>query len=119
MALKSEKDSELHTKWFHQENGKTMMQRIHRMEVQARTGIVYTIAKDDLPDVVHTSAGERFKGAHLAQILLKPEKIPQRTPYTATVANPFPSLRDLANMGFGILAFLLLRFIIFFVAAGL
>lgn len=119
MALKSEKDSEQHTKWVHVENGKVMVRRIHRMEIQARTGVMYRLRGKDLPDFIQTSAGDGYKGAHLAQILLKPEKIPQRTPYTATVANPYPSLRDLANMGFGILGFLLLRFIIFVVAAGL
>ena len=119
MALKSEKETESHTKWVHTENGKVMVRRIHRMEVQARTGVMYTLRGKDLPDFIETSAGDGFKGAHLAQILLKPEKIPQRTPYTAAVANPFPSLRDLGNMAFGVLAFLLLRFFIFVVAAGL
>ena len=119
MALTSEEETVSHTKWVHVENGKVMVRRIHRMEIQARTGVMYTLRGKDLPDFVQTSAGEGYKGAHLAQILLKPEKISRRTPYTATVANPFPSLRDLGNMGFGVLAFLLLRFIIFVVAAGL
>ena len=117
MALKSDKETDGHTMWFHMENGKTIARRIHKMEVQARTGIVYTITKKDLPDVIHTSAGEGFKGAHLAQILLKPEKISQAKPYTAAIANPFPSLRDIGNMAIGILGFLLLRFIIV-LAAG-
>jgi hypothetical protein len=113
MALKSDKEDEQYTKWVHVENGKVMVRRIHRMEIQARTGVMYTLRGKDLPDFVQTSAGDGYKGAHLAQILLKPEKIARRAPYTPTVANAFPSLRDLANMGMGILGFLLLRFIVF------
>ena len=112
MALKSEKEADGHTLWFHMENGKTITRRIHTMQVQDRLGTIHTITKDNLPDVVHTSAGERFKGAHLAQILLKPEKIKKVQPFTATVPNPFPSLRDLGNIAFGILGFLLLRFFV-------
>jgi hypothetical protein len=119
MALKPEKSDEQHTKWVHVENGKVMVRRIHRMEVQARTGVMYTLHGKDLPDFVQTSAGEGYKGAHLAQILLKPEKISRRTPYTPAVANPFPSLRDVANMSMGVLGFLLLRFFIFVVTAGM
>ena len=119
MALKSENETESHTKWVHVENGKVMVRRIHRMEVQARTGVMYTLRGKDLPDFIQTSAGEGYKGAHLAQIILKPEKISRRTPYTAPIANPFPSLRDVGNMGFGVLAFLLFRFFVYLVAAGL
>ena len=112
MALKSAKETDGHTLWFHMENGKTVVRRIHTMQVQDRLGTIHSITKNNLPDVVHTSAGERFKGAHLAQILLKPEKIKKAQPFTATVPNPFPSLRDLGNMAFGVLGFLLLRFVI-------
>ena len=112
MALKSAKETDGHTLWFHMENGKTVVRRIHTMQVQDRLGTIHSITKDNLPDVVHTSAGERFKGAHLAQILLKPEKIKKAQPFTATVPNPFPSLRDLGNMAFGVLGFLLLRFFV-------
>ncbi len=120
MALKPEKnETEQYMKWVHVESGKVMVRRIHRMDIQARTGAMYRLSGKDLPDFIQTSAGEGYKGAHVAQILLKPEKIQRRTPFTAPVANPFPSLRDLGNMGFGVLAFLLLRFIIYVVAAGL
>ncbi len=85
--------------------------------VQDRFGMLHIILKDDLPEVIHTSAGERFKGAHLAQILLNPKSIKKPKPYTAAVANPFPALRDLGNMAFGVLGFLLVRFFLNLVAA--
>lgn len=112
MALKTSKDEASYTKWTHVENGKILVRRIHRIEVQARNGTLYTLRGQDLPDFIQTSAGEGYRGAHLAQILLNPETISQRTPYTAPVANPFPSLRDLANIGLGLVSFMLLRFVV-------
>ena len=112
MALKTSKDTTSYTKWTHVENGKVMVRRIHRIEVQARNGTLYTLRDDKLPDFIQTSAGEGFKGEHLAQILLNPETIKRRTPFTAPVANPFPSLRDLGCAALGFVGFLLLRFLI-------
>jgi hypothetical protein len=117
MAIKQ--DKERYTKWTHVENGKVLVRRIHRIEVQARNGGLYVLRDDKLPDFIQTSAGEGFKGVHLAQILLNPESIPKRAPYTAPVANPWPSLRDLGNVGLGFLAFLMLRFIVSAVASCL
>ena len=109
MAIKQ--DKECYTKWTHVENGKVLVRRIHRIEVQARNGGLYVLRGDKLPDFIQTSAGEGHKGVHLAQILLKPESIPKRAPYTAPVAKPWPTLRDLGNVGIGFLFFLMLRFI--------
>ena len=63
MALKQGKES--FTKWTHVENGKVMVRRIHRIEIQARNGSLYTIRGDQLPDFIQTSAG-RVIQAHLA-----------------------------------------------------
>ncbi len=114
MALKTSKDDTYFTKWTHVENGKVMVRRIHRFEVQARNGTLYVLRGDKLPDFVQTSAGEGHKGEHLAQILLNPETIKQRPPYTAPVAKPYPSLRDLANIGVGFIGYVFLRFIVSF-----
>ena len=108
MAIKH--DKECYTKWTHVENGKVLVRRIHRIEVQARNGGLYVLRGDKLPDFIQTSAGEGFKGEHLAQILLNPESISQRAPFTAPVANPWPTLRDFVNVGIGFLTFLMLRF---------
>jgi hypothetical protein len=108
MAIKQ--DKECYTKWTHVESGKVLVRRIHRIEVQARNGGLYTLRGKELPDFIQTSAGEGHRGAHLAQILLSPESIPRRAPFVAPVANPWPSLRDLMNVGIGFLAFVMLRF---------
>ena len=39
MAIKQ--DKECYTKWTHVENGKVLVRRIHRIEVQARNGGLY------------------------------------------------------------------------------
>jgi len=110
MALKHKETK--YTKWTHVENGKVLVRRIHRLEVQARNGCLYTLLGDKLPDFIQTSTGEGYKGVHLAQILLSPESIQQRTPYTAPVAKPWPSLRDLFSVAIGFVGFILLRFIL-------
>ncbi len=110
MALKTSNDNTYFTKWTHVENGKVMVRRIHRFEVQARNGTLYVLRGDKIPDFIQTSAGEGHKGEHLAQILLNPETIKQRTPYTAPVAKPFPSLRDIGCAVLGIALLGVLRF---------
>ena len=109
MAIKQ--DKECYTKWTHVENGKVLVRRIHRIEVQARNGNLYVLRGDKLPDFIQTSAGEGFKGEHLAQILLNPDSIPKRAPYPVPASKPWPSLRDAGNVGIGLLIFLVLRFI--------
>ena len=42
-------DKECYTKWTHVENGKVLVRRIHRIEVQARNGGLYTLRGDKLP----------------------------------------------------------------------
>ena len=55
MAIKQ--DEECYTKWTHAENGKVLVRRIHRIEVQARNGGLYVLRGDKLPDFIQTSAG--------------------------------------------------------------
>jgi hypothetical protein len=112
MALKTNDGGPSYTLWTHVENGKVMTRRIHRIEVQARNGLLYILHGDDLPDFIQTSAGHGYVGAHLAQILLSPEKLPKRTPYTAPDTKPFPTWRDIGCITVGFLAFLLVRFVL-------
>jgi hypothetical protein len=107
MALKQ--GSDCFTKWTHVENGRVMVRRIHRIEVQARNGHLYTLRGDHLPDFIQTSAGTGFKGEHLAQILLSPE-IPDRRPTYRPEPRPWPTFRDIVNLGLGFLAIVLLKF---------
>ena len=109
MAIRQNKES--YTKWTHVENGKVMVRRIHRIEVQARNGTLYTLREDKLPDFIQTSAGQGHKGEHLAQILLNPETLNRRAPFTVPLTKPWPSLRDLMNVIIGFAAFSLVNFI--------
>ena len=97
MAIKQEKES--YTKWAHLENGKVMVRRIHRMEVQGRNGVLYVLRGNELPDFIQTCAGQAHRGAHLAQILLKPESLPRRGAFNDPGAKPWPSLRGRGERG--------------------
>ena len=109
MAIKH--DKECYTKWTHVENGKVLVRRIHRIEVQARNGVLYTLRGDRLPDFIQTSAGDGYKGEHLAQILLQPESIRRQAPFLPPLTKPWPSLRDAMNVVLGFAAFLTVNFI--------
>lgn len=63
------------TRWMHVENGKSFVRRLHRIELQAADGRLHVITGDKLPDAMVTNAGHGHRGAHMAQILLKPNKI--------------------------------------------
>lgn len=92
------------------ENGKSLVRRIHRLEVQARNGQLYVLRGDKLPDTIVTSCGQGLKGEHLGQILLKPESLPKRTAYPP-VAAPWPSWRDIVSLGIGFFGFVIFRFV--------
>jgi hypothetical protein len=95
------------TKWTHVENGKVFIRRLHRMEIQALDGRLYAITGEKLPDYIQTSCGQAYKGEHLAQILLRPGKFgPPPVP-----SRPWPSFRDVCQIGLGMLTLLLLRFV--------
>lgn len=109
MSLKTSKSEAGYTKWTHVENGKVLVRRIHRMEVQVPNGRLYVLRDDQLPDYIQTCAGEGYTGAHLAQILLNPKSLSERN-FIPAVATPYPTLRDLFNAGLGVVCFLLVRF---------
>lgn len=112
MAL--QQGTEHFTKWTHVENGKVLTRRLHRLEIQALDGRLYVIQGDRLPDYIQTSAGQGFKGEHLAQILLNPERM--KAP--PVPSQPWPSFRDACQIGLGLLALVLLKFIIALVEAA-
>jgi hypothetical protein len=109
MAL--QQGSERFTKWTHVENGKVLTRRLHRMEVQARDGRMYVIKGDELPDAIQTNCGAAYKGEHLAQILLNPNKINTRC-YELGSGGPWPNGRDALNIAIGFLAVVALRFFV-------
>ena len=110
MAIKQGTESFM--KWVHMENGKTMVRRIHRLEVQARNGQLYILKGDKLPDTFVSQCGEGLKGEHLGQILLKPESMPKRTPCPAPNANPWPCWRDIMSLGIGFFGFVIFKFVV-------
>jgi hypothetical protein len=69
--MANEHKGEHFTRWMHMESGKTMVRRLHRMEVQAADGKLHVITGTDLPEAMVTSAGDSHTGQHLAQILLR------------------------------------------------
>ena len=100
-----------YTMWTHRENGKVKHRRLHRMEVQDRFGRMHYLRDDDLPETIDTFSGQGYTGAHLATILLRPEKlrVPQAAPPDTAA---WPNLRDVANFFIGFLSIAMLRIII-------
>ena len=98
-----------HTKWMHMENGKAMVRRLHRMEIQAKNGRVYTLRGENLPEAMITNVGDSHKGEHVAQILLNPRPTPS---LTSEEINFYPKARDVLHIGLGIFCFLLVRFVL-------
>ncbi len=103
MALKQ--GTETFTKWTHVENGKILVRRIQRLEVQARDGRLYIITGEDLPDFIQTNTGNGTKGDNLAQILLKGG---QKPTFFRMESRPWPTARDAFNflIGFCLIGFL-------------
>jgi hypothetical protein len=98
------------------ENGKVMTRRLHEIEVQDRFGRVHRLQHDELPQAMTTRAGQAYKGAHLATILLSPEKL--RVPNAAPPDTAsWPNLRDAVNLLLGFLGIAMLRFIVALIEA--
>jgi len=109
MALKH--GDEYYTLLSHSENGKVLRRRLHKLEVQARNGQVFTLKGENLPDRISTCVGMDHKGEHLGQILLNPKKVP-RKPLVVFEKQPWPSPRDLLSGSIGFFLVAIIRFII-------
>ena len=110
MGLKHKSEPQ-YTMWTHTENGKVTNRRMHKMDVQDRFGRMHRLKEDELPEAIHTFSGQAYTGAHLATILLRPEKIsgPKAAPPDSA---PWPNLRDVTNLLVGFMGIALLRIII-------
>lgn len=106
MALKH--GSVKYTKWVHVENGRTLVRRIHRLEVQDSRGRLHGVLGTDLPDTILTFAGQKRDGGNLAQILLNPKA---KSPYTPPIIRAWPDLGDVATVGLVVVMLTLLRFV--------
>ena len=106
MALKH--GSEKYTKLVHVENGRTMVRRIHRLEVQDSRGRLHGIVGQDLPDTILTFAGQKTEGGNMAQILLNPKA---KLPYIPPIVRAWPDLGDVATVGLVVVMLVLLRFV--------
>jgi hypothetical protein len=86
------------------------------MDVQDRYGRMHHLKDDELPEVIHTFTGQAYTGAHLATILLRPEKlrVPKAAPPDPAA---WPSFRDVANFLFGFMCIAMLRVIISLIEA--
>ena len=101
MALKH--GSEEHfTKWMHMENGKAMVRRLHRLEIQATCGRLHILTGDKLPDALVTSAGQGHKGAHVGQILMNPKKLKEVNGVSFEPDRRWPCSRDAIQWLLGI-----------------
>jgi hypothetical protein len=105
-----------YTMWTHTENGKVVNRRLHKMDVQDRFGRMHHLKEDELPEAIHTFSGQAYTGAHLATILLRPEKlrVPQAAPPDTAA---WPCLRDVANFFIGFMSITILRVIIALIEA--
>lgn len=69
---------EVNGKWFckvvHIENGRTTTRRIHHIMVQSKDGRLHSLMKEKLPDTLTLHSGVPLRGAHMAEVLLSPEK---------------------------------------------
>jgi hypothetical protein len=77
---------------------------------------MHHLTDDDLPEAIDTFSGQGYTGAHLATILLRPEKlrVPQAAPPDTAA---WPCLRDVANFLFGFMSIAILRVIIALIEA--
>jgi hypothetical protein len=117
MALRHK--DERFTKWMHIEDGQVMHRRLHRLEVQSRDGRLHIITGDKLPEFIGTFAGQGYRGAHVAQILLYPESISvasSMSPEQVTPLGAWPVGRDIVHMVLGMVGFLAVRFFVNLVA---
>ena len=110
MGLK-QKNEPQYTMWTHTENSKVVNRRLHKMDVQDRFGRMHHLKDDELPEAIHTFSGQAYTGAHLATILLSPEKL--RVPKAAPPDTAsWPNLRDAVNLLLGFLGIVMLRFVV-------
>ena len=116
MALRQ--NEERFTSWTHLENGKVMNRRLHRLEIQARDGRLHIVTGDKLPEFIGTCAGHGHKGAHVAEILLAPEKLSTRPAYQPPDMQPWPVSRDVVHMALGFIGFLAIRFFLALIAGA-
>jgi len=101
MALKH--GSESFTKLVHMENGKVLVRRLHRLEVQSASGQLHVLTGDKLPDSITTNTGQGYKGAHLGQILLKPkQRLSLLSELNDYKDDRWPTSRDAINWMIGI-----------------
>lgn len=98
------------TRWTHVENGQVLNRRLHRIEIQARDGRLHVIQGDKLPDFMQTCAGQGYKGAHIAQILLNPNA--PRSTELPEEPKCWPTARDALHAAFGVVGFLFARFFV-------
>lgn len=99
------------TRWMHMENGKTMVRRLHRLEIQSSAGHLHVITGDKLPHAMITSAGKGYKGAHVGQILLAPSKIRYQHGVPYVEDRRWPTGRDAIQWMIGIAFILFWNFV--------
>ncbi len=59
---------------FH-ENGRKFTRRYHKIIMQASDGRVHEILGDKLPESMDFYSGKALRGAHMAEVLMSPNKI--------------------------------------------
>ena len=109
MAQKKEEDAYMY--WTHSENGRTLHRRIYELHIIDRFGRPHRIKGRWLPKAIFTYCGQAYVGEHLAEILLRPESIPDY-PLAPPETAGWPTFRDVVNMFIGFMIVVMLRFII-------
>ena len=108
MALKHGSDH--YTKWVHMENGKVMVRRIHRLEIQDARGRLHAITREQLPESILTSTGDAKKSPHIARILLRPQSV-SLVDWQSLDSFPATLVWNALVFGFGFFTALTLRFL--------
>jgi uncharacterized Ntn-hydrolase superfamily protein len=105
---------ECFTRLDHVENGQVLYRRVHRIEVQT-DGRLYVLTGRQLPEFIGISTGQGHKGEHRAQILMSPDSLAGRVQKHSDwllATDAWPGLRDVVHLALGVVAFLVIRFLL-------
>ena len=105
MALKH--GDEHYTMFTFTENGQVMNRRLHKLEIQDRTGKVHILEGKLLPNVITASTGQGQKGHHVATILLNPESAKSLIPSQDGYA--WPTHRDVLHGLAAVVLFMMMQ----------
>jgi hypothetical protein len=95
-------------RWRHNESVSPLTRHIHKIVVQGRNGLPFSVEGPDLPDEIITHCGTEAKGKHMMEILMSPGAPRQQWVPSEPVF--WPRARDVVHMVLGAVGILLFQF---------